>query len=95
MLEAAVNAAVNDRAPDVVPAVYVSTDRIGGEVLDAMARLLQLHRPGDDGLCLGCEELWARYVWHAACPLATWARQVVAAHARTYLAVDELVRVTR
>lgn len=61
------------------------------DVLDAMTKLIMLHRSGPDGLCLGCEELWARYVWHSSCPLVIFAGQVIAAHGRTYLATEQLV----
>ncbi|MBB5871796.1 hypothetical protein F4553_005175 [Allocatelliglobosispora scoriae] len=61
------------------------------EVLDAMTHLIMLHRVGPDGLCLGCEELWARFVWHTSCPLVIFAGQVIAAHGRTYHRTDLLV----
>ena len=61
------------------------------EVLNAMTTLIRLHRAGPEGLCLGCEELWARFVWHTSCPLVIFAGQVIAAHGRTYLPSDLLV----
>lgn len=64
-------------------------------VLGAVGNLITLHRSGPDGLCLGCEELWARFVWHSGCPLVMWANEVIAAHSRAYLGADDFLGVRR
>ncbi len=43
--------------------------------LQEARHVLATHRPTEDGLCRGCDELWGRWAWYP-CTAVSWAAAV-------------------
>jgi hypothetical protein len=60
-----------------------AADPVGDALVASAAVVLRIHIPDEWELCVGCWNLWGRWMAYAECPQVHWAHRVTKAYGTT------------